>query len=77
VKRGFKLVLRIVLTDCFLLEDNMEKNKSRESDNVRVIVRCRPMNPTETESSCTQVVMVSTLHCRQCCSGISTSESIS
>ena len=37
----------------------MEKNKSKESDNVRVIVRCRPMNQTETESNCTQVVMVS------------------
>ena len=38
----------------------MEKNKSKESDNVRVIVRCRPMNQTETESNCTQVVMVRT-----------------
>ena len=36
----------------------MEKNKSKDSDNVRVIVRCRPMNQTETESNCIQVVMV-------------------
>ena len=30
----------------------------KESDNVRVIVRCRPMNETEKSSNCTLVVKV-------------------
>ena len=39
-----------------------EQNKSRESDNVRVIVRCRPMNDTEKSTECTVVVKVSNKH---------------
>ena len=34
------------------------KNSSADSDNVRVVVRCRPMNSKEKEANCQQAVTV-------------------
>ena len=43
----------------FFFSQEPKSSNPADSDNVRVVVRCRPMNPKEKETNCKQTVNVS------------------
>jgi len=53
------LTLYLILLRAITLQEK-EDAGGKDSENVKVVVRCRPMNEKETSTGCQQVVHVST-----------------